>query len=461
MLLRSAVAATANRPRTRPEPDRAARRAQRTRRLGATGATNVLVQGGKIGLYLISIPLTLRYLSAERFGFWLTLSSLLAWLSIADLGLRNTLINILSKAHGQGDTATAAAAVSTALAVQAGMAVLLLAVAVPVILEVDWHAVFNISYLVSTTELRLGLAALVACLEAFLLANGISAIQFGYQEGHWANLWQAAGVLIAAVALPIAAHHKAPVWALILLTTGTPLVSTAASGVVVFGLQKTWLRPRWAHLSTSMVSRLLSSGTMYVLAQAAGAALFSSQNLIISHILGADRVGVFGITQKIVTLPSTVVVLLTAPLMAAVGEAYARGDVAWVTGTLARAIAVLRVTAIPAMAVLLLGFGPAVKLLTLHQISVNWGLAIVLAAYCVVLMFAQPYSVVLYGLALVRLQAAIAGATAVLTVAAGVILTTHWSLLGMGVAMLVPALLNFLAVFVCVRRTLGREASRF
>jgi len=83
-----------------------------------------------------------------------------------------------------------------------------------------------------------------------------------------------------------------------------------------------------------------------------------------------------------------------------------------------------------------------------------------LAAYCVVLMFAQPYSVVLYGLALVRLQAAIAGATAVLTVAAGVILTMHWSLLGMGVAMLVPALLNFLAVSVCVRRALGREASR-
>src|ERR1700685_3295376 len=35
---------------------------------------------------LISVPLTLHYLGVERYGLWMTISSLIACLSFADLG---------------------------------------------------------------------------------------------------------------------------------------------------------------------------------------------------------------------------------------------------------------------------------------------------------------------------------------------------------------------------------------
>ena len=424
----------------------AARSAWRLKRLGWMGASNVFVQGAKILLYLISVPLTLRYLSPERFGLWLTLSSLMAWLSVTDLGMRDSLVNILSAAHGREDEQVAASAVTTALTIQWAMAMLLILISAPLIFWVDWRSVFNVTSAVSLLELHLSLGALVISLAALLIANGIIAVYFGYQEGYWANLWQLGGMAMAGIGLLFATHYKSPIWILILLTTALPMVSTAAGGVVLFWFERPGLRPHPSKFDWQMAKRLLSLGGMYIVAQLTGAGMFNSQNFIVSHFLGADRVGTFGVTQKVVTLPATLMILFTTPLIASVGEAHARGDSRWISDIQQRIVKNLWIWALPAMVILLLLLKPMLTRLSSHVLTVNWELTGLLAIYCVVIMFAQPFSVVLYGLAKVRLQAFITTATAALTIGLAVLFVTRMGLPGMGLAMLIPAALNMMVV---------------
>jgi O-antigen/teichoic acid export membrane protein len=57
---------------------------------------------------IASVPLTVHYLGPERYGVWLTISSLLVWVALTDFGLAgNALVNVLSEAVGNDDRESA------------------------------------------------------------------------------------------------------------------------------------------------------------------------------------------------------------------------------------------------------------------------------------------------------------------------------------------------------------------
>ena len=87
---------------------------ERYRRVVLTAGSSFVSKGVTILTGLISVPLTVHYLGAERYGLWMTISSTIAFLTFADLGLGNGLLNAVSKANGLDDQADATTAVSSA-----------------------------------------------------------------------------------------------------------------------------------------------------------------------------------------------------------------------------------------------------------------------------------------------------------------------------------------------------------
>ena len=52
---------------------------ERYRRAGMTASTSYMAKGLTLVMGFVSVPLTVHYLGAERYGVWLTISSLLLW----------------------------------------------------------------------------------------------------------------------------------------------------------------------------------------------------------------------------------------------------------------------------------------------------------------------------------------------------------------------------------------------
>src|SRR6267378_889477 len=73
----------------------------------------------------ISVPLAVGYLGRERYGVWITISSLLAFLSFTDFGLGSSLLNALADAHGRDDRRQAQRYVASAFWLLAVMAIVL------------------------------------------------------------------------------------------------------------------------------------------------------------------------------------------------------------------------------------------------------------------------------------------------------------------------------------------------
>ena len=67
---------------------------ERYRRAGLTASTSYIAKALTMLMGFVSVPLTVNYLGAERYGVWLTISSLMLWVSLTDFGLTGTMMTL-------------------------------------------------------------------------------------------------------------------------------------------------------------------------------------------------------------------------------------------------------------------------------------------------------------------------------------------------------------------------------
>ena len=120
------------------------RGAERNRRALLTGGTSTLARVVQIGTSLITVPLTLKYLGNERFGLWMTISSVLAMAAFADFGVGNGVLNTVAKAFGKDDMEGVRKAVSSGFAVLNTIAALLLLSFFSIYRFVNWANFFHV-----------------------------------------------------------------------------------------------------------------------------------------------------------------------------------------------------------------------------------------------------------------------------------------------------------------------------
>src|ERR1035441_8948081 len=66
---------------------------ERQRRAFLSTMAAFAAKGIAIVTQLVTVPMTLNYLGAERFGLWMAISSVVSMLAFADLGVGNGLLN--------------------------------------------------------------------------------------------------------------------------------------------------------------------------------------------------------------------------------------------------------------------------------------------------------------------------------------------------------------------------------
>src|SRR5262249_26165429 len=125
---------------------------------------------------------------------------------------------------------------------------------------------------------------------------------------------------------------------------------------------KPWLQPRLVLVDWSIVRELLASGSGFFLIQIAGAVVFSSDNLVVSHYLGAAQVTPYSVTWRLVGFTAILQSFVFPALWPAYAEAYARRDYDWM----------YRAFRFTLRATFALNLACAVTLLTIGKTAVRW-----------------------------------------------------------------------------------------
>lgn len=395
----------------------------RSGRILRAAAAGLSARGVAMLVSFATIPLTVRYLGGERYGAWVTISTLLAWLQLADLGLGNALTNALATAHGDRDQDAARAYVATAFWTFAAVAAALALVFLPIWIWLDWGRVLNVRSAVAQAEVAhaVGLAfALFVLGFPFLVLDRIYA---AHQEGWLASYWAMAANVASLAAIVAVTRADGGLVALVGAFSGSRLVVQAASAVWLFGRHRPWLRPGWRHVSLDVARRLGRPGGLFLLLQLAAIALFETDNVVIAQLLGAEAVTPYSVAWRLFTIPSLLVALWFPYLWPAFTEALGRGDVRWMARAFAVSTVVGTATAL-ALAIPLAWLGrPILALLGGPAAAPTAGLLAWMAAWSVINAYCTNVSCLLNAAGRLSLQVA----CGLVTAAANLVLSVLWA----------------------------------
>jgi O-antigen/teichoic acid export membrane protein len=301
-----------------------------------TGFTSIVAKGGVAAANILSLPLLAKYLGQERFGVWLVASSFLAWSSIADLGLANTLKNNLAEADGQGDLPRAQQAVTSTVLAISGLTAILLTVLFIGNPLIPWPKIFNIQQ-GATEIITFGLVCGLIFIARIPLAIP-GQIYSGYQEGYYYQVISGATSILALLMLGLGTKTGGDLPTLAWAFFGTMLVADVFAGWHLFGWHRPALRPTSKSFDRSVASKILRSGLQIWIAQISAIAVFQTDLIIVTQLFGAQEVAIYGVVLRLFTIISWLQGAFLYPLWPAYAEAAARGDRAWVLTTFRRSI---------------------------------------------------------------------------------------------------------------------------
>ncbi len=311
---------------------------ERYRRIALTTVTSIAARGMTMLTVLISVPLTVRYLGTERYAVWMTISSVVAMLTFADLGIGNGLLNAISESHGKDDPRLASQYVSSAFFLLSATACVVVTVGVIAYPLVSWGHFFNLSSPLAIREAGPATAVFVVCFALDLPFGVVERVQLGYQEGFVRDLWSVFGKIVGLSALLLGIFLRVGLPWLVLAMTGGPVLARVLNTFGLFTRSRPWLRPRLALVSKSAAIRLLRMGGYFFVLQTCVAVATGADNFIVARLLGPSAVTEFAVTFRMFSIVPIMLIITLNPLWPAYGESIARGEVGWALATLRRSL---------------------------------------------------------------------------------------------------------------------------
>ena len=364
----------------------------RTAKAGRQVIYSFLLRGVSILIGFIYVPLLLNYLTQEKYGIWLTLTSILGWFGFFDIGLGNGLRNKLTESIALGDTDLGKKYVSTtyALLICIFSAVLLVFHIANVF--VDWQKVLN-SKTISNQELYILISIVFTF---FIIRFIVQLIGVIYLADHKPSVNTAVTTLsnVLSLAIVYMLTRSAIKGNLVLLgsiITIMPVLLFVLLSIYAFRTHYTAIRPSIRAINFKLSSGLMSLGLKFFLMQVSAIIMFSTSSIFIAQFYGPKEVVVYNIAFKYFQMPVMVFSIILSPFWSAVTDALVKNDYPWLKSSMRR---LNKMSALFSLGiVIMLLFSRQVFALWVgNKVQVPFSLTLLMALYSIMNVFFYPFS---------------------------------------------------------------------
>ena len=293
----------------------------------------IFLKGGNILVGLLLVPMTINYVDDENYGIWLTLSSMVAWMSFFNIGLNNGLKNKLGEALAKRDFHLDKKYVSTTYAMLCLIFIPLMLLTLFVVPFINWYSVLNVSESVGNSLL----ASICILVVYFCLNFILSTINMVLQADQNPAGASARDLVQQLFSLAI-------IWILTLTTKGSlmrlcvalcasPLIVSSIFNITLFNGKYKAISPSLKSIDFKVAPSLLNLGVKFFVIQIAGIIQYQMSNFLILRYVGATEVTAYNIAYKYISVLWMVWSIMTTPIWAAVTDAVAKEDYDWILNT--------------------------------------------------------------------------------------------------------------------------------
>jgi O-antigen/teichoic acid export membrane protein len=299
----------------------------RYRRAALTIACNVMSSGLAFIILIASVSWTLPYLGQQRFGVWMTISSLAVTLSMLDFGIGNALLNLVAAARAGDDPRRMRELITHGVWLLGAVGAIAAVCLYASLHVVDLRVVLGKQANVSADETLAAVTIFLALTCLNIPLGGVKRVCHGLQRGWEQHIVSSIGYLLSLPLLYWCCQRHASIPWLLCITYGIQVCMSACL-VVRLRLQGLLLvRPGAMRGSMWRDSKkILSMGSLFFVLQVGVMCASGFDALIVAKLLGVAEVAKLAVAQRLFQFLTVGISMLTVPLWGLYADAKARDD---------------------------------------------------------------------------------------------------------------------------------------
>jgi O-antigen/teichoic acid export membrane protein len=428
---------------------------RRYQRIIHSALSATIARGLNLFAGFISVPLAVGYLGRERYGIWVTISSLLVLLTFSDFGVGSSLLNALADAYGREDRGKAQRYVATAFWMLVVAAIVLW---IPFAAASHWIAAQLFSEKGTSSLTSEAAPAVLAAITIFFVNFPLSllpALLSAHQQNVIVNICAMITSIGNLIAIIVVVVLKGGLVWLVLGYTGCGLLVNGVTWVWLAGYAKPWLRPSVHAVDPSVMHDLFGVGWKFFVISVFWGVNLQTDNLIISHFLGPSSVTPYSISYRLLSYAVIFQSFAVAALWPAYAEAKTRNDTAWIRRTFKANLLFSFVSSIP-LTTLFVVFGQKIIQLWAGDAAVpQFSLLVWMAIWNLMSAMVSVASCLLYALGRLNGMTIYGTITAAVNVVLSIAFVHRWGVNGVVFgSVLATGLVSFLPIFIDAKRGL-------
>ena len=308
---------------------------ERTRKMKRNSLSMLIVKGISILVSLAYVPMMLKYVDRTDYGVLLTLTSIVQWVALLDIGIGNGLRNSLTKNLAEQNYDKARENISSCYAALALYVSVIGIVFICVAPSLSWQAILNATNNPEDDLLTLSIITFLSfCLQ--FVVNLLTSILYACQMPAYTSYIMLTTQIVNFVLVYVMVHFLGMTSILEIgtITCFTPPLILILYSLIIFRKKLAHIAPTFKNVHIKSVNSILSLGVKFFILQINTLVLFQANNIIITQNVNPEAVVVYNIAYKYIGMIVVVFNIIAAPVWSATTDAYARKDYIWIKRTI-------------------------------------------------------------------------------------------------------------------------------
>jgi len=278
----------------------------------------------------VLVPITLNYLDKEKYGLWLTISSLIGWFNFFDIGLGNGLRNKLAEAFAVKDYKLGKIYISTTYFLLCIIILILYILFIVINNFVNWSLLLNTGAELNE-QLRIvaiivftffSLSFILKLIGVIFIADQYSAVNDSFNTF--------SSLISLSVIYFLTKITSGNLVYISIIYSASPVIVLIIASIYSFNKKYPLLKPSIKSIKIKYSKELAGLGVKFFILQIAVVIIFSTDNLIITQILGPSEVTIYNIAFKYFSIATMGFTIVMTPFWSAFTEAYIKKEFDWI-----------------------------------------------------------------------------------------------------------------------------------
>lgn len=399
-------------------------------------AGSFVIKIGSMAIDFIKVPIYMSFLDASYYGVYLTIASIVAWTHKFDFGLGAGLRYKLTQAVSLHDEERGKQLVSTAYISMSAMMLLIILICTPIFCVLNWSDILNCDF-IGVPELVLCVCMVLAVFAVQFVLELISVVLQANQRAAISSIFKPLASLISLVSVIILRifYHNSLLLACIALTLPIVVVLFIAN-VYLFKTTYNTIAPSFKDFRKDSIGDIYSLGLKYFASQLSSLIVFSTASFLLSHYINPTETAVYNTAWAYFGIIITFNAMVLHPMIAAVTDAQARGEMTWVKSLFKKISLYSLALSVGEIALLLIS-SVFFKLWLGDRLTIPLDISIAMTAYFIFNIWVHPYTNFVGGVGKMNLSVILSFCKIVLFFPIAIIMIKQIGTIGLILSMLV------------------------